>query len=225
MRSYGELTGRYDSQATMDVYTHVNMDAKRGAAGAVPEMFWAHGRRPLDSAARLWYTGIGDPKRMASKCRGLFPRLFSYLRGLPLRGPSRSVGKSGSDNLRDEHYLLVFVLHEQSDPISYEIERYEQSLRDKGLPGISLHSGLLLTGHGGYEGMPLADRKRLLSSFRVLFRNLLVRYTCIALRLSEYGNIGHVEAAMRRSIANFLLGSLAGYYTRKNHLDSDRLRS
>ena len=41
----------------MDVYTHVNMDAKRGAAGAVPEMFWAHGRRPLDSAARLWYTG------------------------------------------------------------------------------------------------------------------------------------------------------------------------
>ena len=73
--------------------------------------------------------------------------------------------------------------------------------------------------------MPLVDRKRLLSSFRVLFRNLLVRYTCIALRLSEYGNIGHVEAAMRRSIANFLLGSLAGYHTRKDHLDSDRLRS
>ena len=148
----------------MDVYTHVNMDAKRGAAGAVPEMFWARGRRPLDSAARLWYTGIGDPKRMASKCRGLFPRLFSYLRGLSLRGLSRPVGESGSDNLRDEHYLLALVLHEQSDSITHEIERYEQSLRDKGLPGISLHSGLLLTGHEGYEGMPLADRKRLLSS-------------------------------------------------------------
>lgn len=225
MWSYGELTGRYDSQATMGVYTYINKDAKRGAAGAVPEMFWAHGRRPLDSAARLWYTGIGDPKRMASKCRGLFPRLFSYLRGLPLRGPSRSVGKSGSDNLRDEHYLLVFVLHEQSDPISYEIERYEQSLRDKGLPGISLHSGLLLTGHEGYEGMPLADRKRLLSSFRILFRNLPVRYTCIALRLSEYGNMGHVEAAMRCGTANLLLDSLEGYHTRKDHLDSDRLRS
>lgn len=73
--------------------------------------------------------------------------------------------------------------------------------------------------------MPLAGRRRLLSSFRVLFRNLLVRHACVALRLSEYGNIGHVEAAMRRSIANFLLGSLAGYHTRKNHLDSDRLRS
>ena len=225
MRSYGELTGRYDSQATMGVYTYINKDVKRGAAGAVPEMFWAHGRRPLDSAARLWYTGIGDPKRMASKCRGLFPRPFSYLRGVSLRGPSRPVDESGSDNLCDEHYLLVFVLHEQSDPITHEIERYGQSLRDKGLPDVPLHSGPLLTGHVGYEDMPLVDRKRLLSSFRVLFRNLLVRYTCIALRLSEYGNIGHVEAAMRRSIANFLLDSLAGYHTRKDHLDSDRLRS
>lgn len=73
--------------------------------------------------------------------------------------------------------------------------------------------------------MPLVDRKRLLSSFRVLFRNLLVRHACVALRLSEYGNMGHVEAAIRSSIANFLLGSLAGYHTRKNQSDSDRLRS
>ena len=162
---------------------------------------------------------------MASKCRGLFPRPFSYLRGLSLRGPSRPVGESGSDNLHDKYYHLALVLHEQSDPITHEIERYEQSLRDKSLPDIPLHSGPLLTGHEGYEDMPLAGRRRLLSSFRVLFRNLLVRYTCIALRLSEYGNIVHVEAAMRRSIANFLLDSLTGYHTRKDHLDSDRLRS
>lgn len=162
---------------------------------------------------------------MASKCRGLFPRPFSYLQGVSLRGPSRSVDESGSDNLRDKYYLLALVLHEQSDSITHEIERYEQSLRDKGLPGISLHSGLLLTGHEGYEGMPLADRKRLLSSFRILFRNLPVRHTCVALRLSEYGNMGHVEAAMRCGTVNLLLDSLTGYHTRKDHLDSDRLRS
>lgn len=62
---------------------------------------------------------------MASKCRGLFPRLFSYLRRLPLRGPSRPVGESGSDNLRDKHYLLALVLYEQLDPITHESERYE----------------------------------------------------------------------------------------------------
>ena len=129
-------------------------------------------------------------------------------------------------HLQSNYFVdIILVLREQSDSITHEIERYEQSLRDKGLPGISLHSCLLLTGHEGYEDMPLADRRRLLSSFRVLFRNLPVRHTCVALRLSEYGNIGHVKAAMRRSIANFLFDSLAGYHTRKDHLDSDRLRS
>jgi len=162
---------------------------------------------------------------MASKCRGLFPRPFSYLQGVSLRELSRSVDESGSDNLRDEHYLLALVLHEQSDPITHESERYEQSLRDKGLPDIPLHSGPLLTGHEGYEDMPLAGRRRLLSSFRVLFRNLPVRHACVALRLSEYGNMGRVEAAMRRSTANLLLDSLSGYHTRKDHPDSDRLRS
>ena len=43
--------------------------------------------------------------------------------------------------------------------------------------------------------MPLVDRKRLLSSFRVLFRNLLVRYTCIALRL--YYEIGRASCRER----------------------------
>ena len=95
------------------------------------------------------------------------------------------VDESGSDNLRDKHYLLALVLHEQSDSITHESERYEQSLRDKGLPDVPLHLGLLLTGHEGYEDMPLVDRKRLLSSFRVLFRNLPVRHTCIALRYRD----------------------------------------
>lgn len=134
----------------MGVYTYINKDAKRGAAGAVPEMFWAHGRRPLDSAARLWYTGIGDPKRMASKGRGPSPRPFSYLQGVSLRGSSRPVDESGSDNLCDEHYLLVFVLHEQSDPITHESERYEQSLRDKGLPDIPASFGSPAHGPRGH---------------------------------------------------------------------------
>ena len=135
---------------------------------------------------------------MASKGRGPSPRPFSYLQGVSLRGPSRPVDESGSDNLRDKYYLLALVLYEQSDPITHESERYEQSLRDKSLPDIPLHSSPLLTGHEGYEDMPLVDRKRLLLSFRILFRNLPVCHVCAVLRLSEYGNMGHVEAAIRR---------------------------
>ena len=36
-----ELAGHYSSQITMDIYTHVNMDAKREAVQAVSHMFQA----------------------------------------------------------------------------------------------------------------------------------------------------------------------------------------
>lgn len=106
-----------------------------------------------------------------------------FYRREPLKEISCFVDESGSDNLRDRYYLVALVLHEQSESFAHELSRYEQSLRDRGLPDIPLHAGPLMTGHEGYEGMDLADRKRLLSSFRVFFRNLPVRYTCISLRL------------------------------------------
>lgn len=121
------------------------------------------------------------------------------------------VDESGSDNLRDRYYLVALLLHDQSDSIAHEIERYEASLRDRGLPDIPLHAGPLMTGHEGYEGMTIADRKRMLSSFRVFFRNLPIRYACISLKLSEYDGVGSVEAAMRRGIADFLFDHL-GYF-------------
>ena len=34
-----ELAGHYSSQITMDIYTHVNMDAKREAVAAVSKVF------------------------------------------------------------------------------------------------------------------------------------------------------------------------------------------
>jgi hypothetical protein len=68
-----------------------------------------------------------------------------------------------------------------------------------------------MTGHEDYEGMAIADRKRMLSSFRVFFRNLPIRYACIGLKLSEYDGVGRVEAAMRRGIADFLFDHL-GYF-------------
>ena len=34
-----ELAGHYSSQITMDVYTHVNMDAKREAVASVSKLF------------------------------------------------------------------------------------------------------------------------------------------------------------------------------------------
>ena len=75
--------------------------------------------------------------------------------------------ESGSDNLRDTYYILALVVHDQADALADNIVRYEFALREKGLPDVPFHATPLLNGHDAYEGMGLAERKRLLSAFRL----------------------------------------------------------
>ncbi len=117
--------------------------------------------------------------------------------------------ESGSDNLRDTYYILALVVHEQSDALGDDIARYQASLAQKGLPDIPFHATPLLNGHDDYEGMDMADRKRLLSTFRVFFRHLPIHYQWIVLKNREYGTLDDVASAMRRGIVDFLFDNLA----------------
>lgn len=61
--------------------------------------------------------------------------------------------------------------------------------------------------------MDVAERKRLLSAFRVFFRHLPVRYGLVVLRTREYATLADVEAAMKRRIVDFLFDNLAYFQT------------
>jgi hypothetical protein len=101
------------------------------------------------------------------------------------------------------------VVHDQADVLDKDIDTYCASLRAKGLPDIPFHATPLLNGHDAYKSMDLATRKRLLSSFRVFFRHLPVRYGCIVLKTREFGTLEDVATSMRRGIVDFLFDNLA----------------
>lgn len=116
-----------------------------------------------------------------------------------------SSGRGGTSR----NFLLTFVLHDQSEPIAGAVERYEESLRRAGLPDIPFHSEPLLNGHGPYENLDMAQRKRLLASFGVLVQRLPVSYRTFAYRRSEVGEVAVLEARMKRDISAFLFDHLA----------------
>ena len=126
-----------------------------------------------------------------------------------MRDPSLFIDESGSDNLRDRCYLLTLVLHEQDMDTSERIRLYERSLAEKDLPDIPFHASPLPNGHDGYGNMDPANRKRLLSSFRVFFRHMPVRYTCITHSRRRCTALDGVTAAMRKHLVDFLFDKLA----------------
>ena len=68
------------------------------------------------------------------------------------------VDESDESGTESKYYLLTLVFHEQDSGIDRQIELYESSLHDKGLPDIPLHTSPLLNGQDDYEGMDIQDR-------------------------------------------------------------------
>ena len=65
------------------------------------------------------------------------------------------VDESGNRGGKARHYLITLVIHDQADPISDKVARYEEPLLRSNLPNIPFHSESLLNGHGPYRGLSL----------------------------------------------------------------------
>lgn len=79
------------------------------------------------------------------------------------------VDESGESGTESKYYLLTLVLHEQDSSIDDQIRLYENTLREKGLPDIPLHTSPLLNGHDDYEGVKFRLIFSIFSYFTTLF--------------------------------------------------------
>lgn len=118
------------------------------------------------------------------------------------------VDESGSDDLRTPHYLIAFVFHNQRIDIASSIVKYEQALRDQGLPNIPFHAEPLMNGHDGYQNMTLESRSRLFTAFRVFFRHLPIRYKVLFFRSKRFTDSAAVSNAMRKELTAFLFNNI-----------------
>ena len=101
-------------------------------------------------------------------------------------------------------YLLTLVLHDQSDDLSAHIAAYEDYIGRKGLPDVPFHMVELMHGRRSYEGIELADRKRLLMSFNSFVQRLPIRYHTFAYRRSEFGSYVELSQRMERDLKAFI---------------------
>ena len=118
--------------------------------------------------------------------------------------------EAGNQNMEDGYYLLTLVIHEQDDPIGPAVEAYESLLSHRCLPNIPFHMKDLLHGHIDYEKMKPEERKRLLTAFSGLVRNLPIGYKTFS--YSSFDTSGkNLSVRMRRDIVNFAYDNLAWF--------------
>ncbi|WP_304427497.1 DUF3800 domain-containing protein [uncultured Adlercreutzia sp.] len=147
------------------------------------------------------------PEGATSKRRGQSPGIFRK-KGVLVRELSIFVDESGDKSRHARYFIVTLVLHDQRDFINDCLQAYETVLRDASLPDIAFHSEPLLNGHKEYEGMSLAERKKLLAAFGSFVRHLPVRYASYVYDRRDRGNTVDLSAKLRRDLSGLFFGEL-----------------
>lgn len=118
------------------------------------------------------------------------------------------IDESGNQTLSEGRYLVVVVLHDHSQSIDAAIEHYETRLKEAGLPDIPFHGKDLLHGNEAYAAVSPGDRKRLLTQFARLVRELPVSFFALRYDAVTIYSRNELEARIRRDLASLIFDEL-----------------
>lgn len=110
-----------------------------------------------------------------------------------------------------KYYLVTLVFHDQSASIAEIIERYEHTLRTRGLPDIPLHMNPLMHGKESYGAMDTRLRNRLLASFATFANKCPVTYMTLSYQRNKFKSDAAMFARMRRDLILFLFDRLQSF--------------
>lgn len=119
------------------------------------------------------------------------------------------VDESGTQDLAEGLYLVAVVLHEHDADITAPIRAYEERLSLSCLPDVPFHGKDLLHGNEGYRQVPVGDRKRLLTRFARLVRELPVSYVPLRYAGGDVRGREELGARLRRDLASVVYDHLA----------------
>lgn len=125
-----------------------------------------------------------------------------------MRELSIFVDESGSQSGHSKYCLVTLLMHDQGEPVSPLIARYEDDLRAKGLPDLPFHASPLMNGHDDYESLDLGCRKRLLAAFEGFVRGVPCSYKAFSYRRSEVDAPELFIARFKRDLVVFLTDNL-----------------
>lgn len=123
------------------------------------------------------------------------------------------IDETGNQDLSEGRYLIAVVLHEHGADIEGAIARYEARLSEAGLVDVPFHGKDLLHGNEGYAIVSPGDRKRLLTQFARLARELPVSFFALRYDASTVHTRGQLESRMRRDLASIAFEKLPYFQT------------
>ena len=117
-------------------------------------------------------------------------------------------GDFGIFDSKCPYYMVSVVLHDQTIPISSEIEGFEKHLSNIGFPHHGLHAGPLLRREQDYLYMNMEERKKLFNLMVNFTRKLPIKYFCVKVKKVDCHDTNDLYFRLDKAITNAIYQNL-----------------
>ena len=119
------------------------------------------------------------------------------------------IDETGNQDLSEGLYLVAVVLHKHDVNIDEPIVAYERRLSIAGIKDVPFHGKDLLHGNENYRLIQPGDRKRALTQFARLVRELPFTYFCLHYDSADTRSRAELESRIRHDLASLIYEHLA----------------
>lgn len=113
-------------------------------------------------------------------------------------------GDFGPYSVHAPYYIITMVFHDQSEDISSQIHKLEQTVESQGFYGkFAIHTAPLIRKEEMYVNYRPNERRALFSKLYYFTLSCDITYTCFAYPKREYEDIYRLQGRMARDIAGF----------------------
>lgn len=117
-------------------------------------------------------------------------------------------GEFGFDKRSAKLYGISLVFHEQKNNIRQDVIKLENNLKTLGFTGM-VHMGDLVTGHGDFEGMSIARRRKIYQALYRFSIKIEARYCTIIIDKHNFRNNKSLSQAINTEFRNLIEENLA----------------
>jgi len=113
-------------------------------------------------------------------------------------------GDFGAYKYHSPFYIVTLVFHDQSEDISYDIDRFNEKIRLAEFPDSPVHTGPLIRNEGVYSNLSLLERKRIFNSLYFFTKNVEIKYRAIIVEKKQLVDEIDLHLRITKQLSAFL---------------------
>ena len=113
-------------------------------------------------------------------------------------------GDFGAYDFHSPFYIITMIFHDQSSPITSELQHLEEELAQLHFPNTCIHTGPIIRREDIYSNLSIKERRRIFNKMIGFIRQIDLRYKCFYIEKKQVTDVVDASGRLAKQISQFI---------------------